>query len=278
MDCSRARRTLGLPPSPIPSRTPSPVSIPGSAIKYAWACITENPSKTRDTAIAILCVFEICFLKAKKLGFTSGKATAKALFDTTCQTAIAGTALSILGIWLAKNPTDIFECEPYSRSADRFGSTGTVNGKHLYVKTTKVKEASVLADNIISSVLTVALLSAVLNAKNPDKLVGRVTYLLTTCGLTRYFIYSMRYSNMLSLQPSFYQSLFCYTIGEDFSTKYNDSDVPSAYSKKSPCLINLSCALLNKSAGDLVEPSSETEFHYEDSSLLASSFHHMPVR
>ena len=69
----------------IPSRTPSLESIPGSAIKYAWACITENPSKTRDTAIAILCVFEICFLRAKKLGFTSGKATAPSLLNPLCR-------------------------------------------------------------------------------------------------------------------------------------------------------------------------------------------------
>ena len=246
-----ARPSSVLPPTPIP--TPSPVSIPGSAIKYALACITENSSKTRDTAIAMLCVFGICFLRAKKLGFSSGKATAKALFDTTCQTAIAGTALSILGIWLAKEPIYTFKnLEP---SQDQ-----------IYVKTTKVKEVSVLADNIISSVLTVALLSAVQNAKNPDKLVGRVTYLLTTCGLTRYFIYSMRYSNMLGSQPNFYQSLFCYTIGEDFSTKYNDSNVPSACSKKSLCLMRLSCALLNKSAGDLVEPSSVAVLSGKDNS------------
>lgn len=266
MELSAARSTLGPPPSPIPSRTPSPVSIPGSAIKYAWACITENSSKTRDTAIAILCVFGICFLRAKKLGFSSGKATAKALFDTTCQTAIAGTALSILGIGLAKNPTDTFECNPYYGFADRWRADATSYDQKLYVKARNVKEVSVCADNIIASVLTVALLSAVLTAKKPDKLVGRVTYLLTTCALTRYFIYSMRYGKERSRQPHFLESLFCYTVGEDFSPVYDkDFYVPCNDSKKSSCLMRLSCALLNKSAGDLVEP------------ILDSSCEAMPV-
>ena len=177
----------------------------------------------------------VCFLRAKKLGFSSGKATAKALFDTTCQTAIAGTALSILGIGLAKNPTGIFHRVIDSRK-----------GIMWQVEASRVKVFSAQADNIIASVFIVALLSVVLTVKKTNELVGRVTYLSTTCALTRYFIYSMRYVNPKS-EPNFFQSLLCYTIGEDFGSLYNyNYDSKCHESKKSHCLKMLSCALGNK--------------------------------